>query len=83
MVKLRRIDIITQVSLLSSYVALPRVGHLQAAVHIMAHIGQRYNFRLVYDPSYPEIDHSVFIECDWSECYRDAKEAVSVNAPEP
>ena len=52
-------------------------------MHVMAHIGQRYNSRLVYDPLYPEIDHSVFKECDWSEFYRDVKEAVPVNAPEP
>ena len=32
---------------------------------------------------YPEIDHSVFKECDWLEFYRDAKEAIPVNAPEP
>ena len=83
MVELGRIDIITKVSLLSSHVALPREGHLEAAVHVMAHVGQKYNSRLVYDPLYPEIDHSVFKECDWSEFYRDAKEAIPVNAPEP
>ena len=70
-------------SLLSSHVAVPGEGHLEVAVHVMAHIGQRYNSRFVYDPSYPEIDHSVFKECGWSEFYRDAKEAVPVNAPEP
>ena len=37
----------------------------------------------MYDPSYPEIDHSVFKEHDWSEFYRDAKEAIPMNAPEP
>ena len=48
----------------------------------MAHVGQRYNSRLVYDPSYPEIDHSVMKKFDWSEFYRDAKEAIPKNAPE-
>ena len=43
MIELGRIDIITKVSLLSSQVALPREGHLEAAVHVMAHVGQRYN----------------------------------------
>ena len=71
-----RINIITEVLLLSSHVALPREGHLDAAVHVMAHVGQRYNFRLVYDPLYPEIDHNIFRKCDWSEFYRDAKEAI-------
>ena len=49
MIKLGKIDIIAKVLLLSSHVALPREGYLGAAVHIMAHIGQRYNSRLVYD----------------------------------
>ena len=35
MVELGRIDIITKVSLLSSHVALPRGGHMEAAVHVM------------------------------------------------
>ena len=51
MVKLGRIDIITKVSLLSSHVALPREGHLDAAINVMVHVGQRYKSRLVYDPS--------------------------------
>ena len=50
----------TKLWLLSSHVALPREGHLEAAMHVMAHIGQKYNSRLVYDPSYLEIDHNVF-----------------------
>ena len=43
MVEFQRIDIITKVSLLSSLVALPREGHLKAAVHVMDHVGKRYN----------------------------------------
>ena len=71
------------VSLLSSHIALPRRGHLQAAVHVMAHVSQIYHSRLLHDPTYPEIDHSVFKEYDWSKFYRDAKEAISKNAQEP
>ena len=40
MVELGRIDINTGLSLLSSHFALPREGHLEAAVHRMAYIGQ-------------------------------------------
>ena len=83
MIELGRIDIITKVSLLSSHEALPKEGHLEAAVHAMAHVGQKYNSRLVYDPLYPEIDHHVFKKCDWSEFYRVPIEAKFVNAPEP
>ena len=83
MIKLGRIDIITKVSLLSSHVALHREGHLEAAIHIMAHVGQRYNSRLVYDPLYLEIDHNFLKKCDWSEFYGDAKEAIPMNTQEP
>ena len=51
MIKLGRIDIITNMPLLSSLVVLPRGGHLETAMHAMAHVGQRYNSRLVHDPS--------------------------------
>ena len=83
MIKLGRIDITSNVSLLSSHVALPREGHLDTEVHVMAHVGQRYNFRLVYDPSYLEIDHNVFKKCDWSLFYCDANEAVPMSSPGP
>ena len=61
---------------------LPREGHLEAVVHVMACVGQKYNSKLVYDLSYTKIDHSVFKKCDWSEFYWDAKEAIPVNTPE-
>ena len=67
MIELGKIDIITKVSLLSSHVALPREGQLEAAMHIMAHICERYNSRLVYDPSYHEINHSIFKKYYWQE----------------
>ena len=38
-----------KVLLLSSHVALFREGYLEAAAHVMAHVGKKYNSRLVYD----------------------------------
>ena len=81
MIKLGRIDIISKVLLLSSHVVLPWEGHLDAALHVMVHVGQRYNTRVVHDPFYAEIDHSVIKKRDWSEYYRDVEEAILVNAP--
>ena len=74
---------ITEVLLSSSHVLLTKEGHLDAAVHVMANVGQRYNSRLMYDSLYPEIDYSVFQKCGWSEFYWDAKEAIPMNASEP
>ena len=76
MIKLGRINIITKTSLLSSHLAQPRVGHFDAAVHVMAYVGQKYSTRLVCEPSYLEICHSVFKKCDWSEFYHDAEEVM-------
>ena len=38
MVELGRIDIAVEVSLLSSYLACPREGHLEAAIHVMGYL---------------------------------------------
>ena len=73
----------TKVWFFSSHVAFSREGCLDAAVCVIAHVGQIYNSRLVYDSSYPEIDQSVFKKCNWSGFYRKAKEAIHINAPEP
>jgi hypothetical protein len=83
MVEIGRIDIATEVSLLSSHLAYPREGHLDAALHIMAYLRAKHNSRLVFDPTYPEIDMTVFQQCDWKEFYGDVSEAIPTDAPEP
>ena len=58
MVELGRIDIATEVSLLSSHLAFPREGHLETALHIMSYLSQKHNTRLISDPTYPKRDSS-------------------------
>ena len=77
----RRINIITKVSLMSSHLALPKGRHLDAAVHVMAYVGQKYNFRF-YDTTYLDIGHSIFKKYDWSKCYWVAKKARTLNTSE-
>jgi hypothetical protein len=43
MVELGRIDIATEISLLSSHLAYPRVGHLEVALHVMGYLKQKHN----------------------------------------
>ncbi len=38
MVELGRIDIMTEISMLSSYLAYSRDGHLEAALHVMGYL---------------------------------------------
>jgi hypothetical protein len=83
MVELGRIDIITEVSMLASHLALPRRGHLEAVFAVYAFLKNKHNSTMVFDPSYPEIDEGVFVNCDWKDYYPGAKEQISPNAPEP
>ena len=69
MIELGRIDINTEVSLLSYFLARPRRGHLEAVFHIFAYLDKKHNTRMSFDPTYPGIDMSIFNNCDWKESY--------------
>ncbi len=56
MIELGRVDICTEVSLLSSHMALPRQGHLEATLHVMLYLSLHHNLRLCMDPTYLKID---------------------------
>ncbi len=43
MCKIERIDIATEVSLLSLHLAYPQEGHLDAALHVMGYLRLKYN----------------------------------------
>jgi len=85
MVELGRIDIITEVSMLASHLALPRRGHLEACFHMFAtsYLKSNHNATVVMDPTFPEIDHSVFKTCNWADAYPGATEPIPSNAPKP
>ena len=74
---------IVEVSVLASHIAMPREGHLIAAYHVFAYSKKHHNSRLVFDPSYPEIDMSTFTSHDWKEFYGNLQEAIPPNAPPP
>ena len=63
-VELGQIDILMEVSLLSSHLALPREGHLDAVFHLFAYLEKRHNAWIVFDPNYPDINMDSFIEWD-------------------
>jgi hypothetical protein len=82
-VELGRIDIVTEVSLLSSHLCLPREGHLDTVFHLFAHLANNHNARVVFDPTYPAIDEDAFVRVDWKAMYGDVKEALPPDAPAP
>ena len=62
---------------------MPREGHLEAVFHVFAYLEKKHNARVVFDPTYPDIDMTVFKQCDWKHFYGEAVEAIPPNAPEP
>ena len=79
--ELGRVDIITEVSILASQMAAPCMGHLDAALHVVSYLKRKHNARMVYDPTYPDINMGDFKTCDWTEFYGSVKEPIPPNAP--
>lgn len=82
-VEIGRIDITTETSMLAAHLAMPRYGHLLAALRVFAYLKKKHNARIVFDPTYPKVHLSDFQEVDWQPFYGNLKEAIPVNAPEP
>jgi hypothetical protein len=80
-VELSWIDIITEVSMLSTFLCMPREGHLDAVYHLFSYLSLHHNARVVFDPTYPDVDIHAFIKTDLKPMYGDVKEAVQPNAP--
>jgi hypothetical protein len=80
-VELVRINIITEVSMLSTFLCMPCEGHLDAVYHLFANLYMYHNARVVFDPTYPDVDMRAFIKTDWKPMYGDVKEAIPPNAP--
>jgi hypothetical protein len=75
-VEIARVDILLETSLLSTYLAMPREGHLEQALHIFGYLKGNPKRKLGFDPSHPDIDENRFRKCDWSEFYREAEEVI-------
>ena len=81
-IEIGRLDILLEVSLLSSHLALPREGHLQQVYHIFGYLKTASRRRLFMDPDHPDISEDRFVTYDWTEFYRYASELIPSNMPE-
>ncbi len=69
--------------MLSSFLACPRKGHLENALHVMGYLRLKHNSQLIFDPTYPDIDLTAFPFFDWMEFYGDVEEAIPPDMPPP
>lgn len=85
-VEIGRVDILTEVSLLSAYQASPRQGHLEQLLHIFAFLKKNPKLTLYFDPTEPVLDPGMFKDDSpevFQEIYRDAREEIPPHMPEP
>jgi hypothetical protein len=81
-IELGRIDIMIEVSMLSVHLAMPRAGHLEAAIHIFAYLKTMPKKTLAFDPRHPVYDENVFPpRADWHDFYRESEEQIPDDAP--
>jgi hypothetical protein len=78
-----RVDILLEVSQMSSHLALPRIGHLEKLMHIFGYLRDNPQRKIALDPDHPKVDERRFEKFDWHDFYRDAKEAIPGDMPEP
>eukprot|EP00804_Cyclotella_cryptica_P022476 CCRYP_015107-RA/>CCRYP_015107-RA protein AED:0.41 eAED:0.41 QI:0/-1/0/1/-1/1/1/0/143 len=62
---------------------MPREGHLEAALHVFLYLKSNSNSWLIFDPMEPNVGESDFVECDWSNFYPGASEALLPNTQKP
>ena len=82
-VELGRVNILLETSLMSTHLALPRQGHLEQLHHIFGYLKTNPKRKLFFDLQHPNIDERSFKEHDWYEFYRDTKERLPSDSPEP
>ena len=83
-IEIGRVDIEHEVSVLSSYQAAPRDGHLQQIFHFFAFLKKNPNLSLYFNPSPVVIYPTSFIGStaeSFCDQYRGAKEELPTDAP--
>ena len=82
-IEIGRVDILLEISLLSSHLAMPRIGHLQAVYQVFSYLQAVPKWKLYFDPVSPEMSEDRFGSFEWEDFYRDAQEPILVDMPEP
>jgi hypothetical protein len=85
LVEIGRIDISHAVSILSSYLASPRLGHLVQVLHIFGYLKQRSSLSLILNPQDQRTYGSNTLSSsthNWEDFYPDAADPIPENMPE-
>lgn len=83
MVELGRLDIYINDALLSSFLTQPHRGHMEAIESIYGYLKHHDRSTMVFDDAQIHWSDTDFPHYDWEDFYKDAKEEIYPNAPEP
>jgi hypothetical protein len=64
-VDLGRCDLTCESSIMASYMAMPRQGHLDVLYHIFGYLKNKHNAELILDPSEIQFDKELFKRENW------------------
>jgi Reverse transcriptase (RNA-dependent DNA polymerase) len=82
-VELGRVDILLETALMSTYLAMPRSGHLEQVYRMFGYLKTHTKRKIAFDPQHPKIHERMFKRYDWQDFYRGVSEALPDNMPEP
>ena len=82
-VEIGRVDILLEVSLLSSQLAFPLVGHLQAVYRVFGYLKQVPKRKLYFDQRKPMISEDIFQKFYWVDFYPDSCEPIPLDMQKP
>jgi hypothetical protein len=83
-VELGRVDILVEVSMMSSHLVQPRLGHLNAVYNIFAYLEKNVEMNMALDDKMAVLDHTAFHKSHWSKSmYGNIEEEIRANAPKP
>ena len=83
-VELGRVDIMLEVALLSSFLANPREGHLDAVYNIFAYLEKHSSAPMAFDDLIPNLNPGAFQHTDWTDSpYKNAQEELPPKMPKP
>jgi hypothetical protein len=83
-VELGQVDILLEVSLLSSHLCMPREGHLDAVYNIFAYLAKHIESLMAFDDKVPMLNDEAFHMTNWEESiYGDIEEELPPKMPKP
>ena len=80
-IEMGRVDILLEVELLSTHLAMPRKGHLEQVYHIFGYLNQISRRRLFFDPEHLDISEERFTRFNWEDVYKDEMKTIPLDMP--